>query len=198
MNWKVSVALIATIFRKWKTFQGYAPYRQSRTPYQRNGARQTLLLHTANRKYHMAYRFVPFPTTLDDLEGHSPVAGLIKYKSMNMCAPFHTVSTELTRRVASRCPSAIAEFLVTYWYSIFTLGMRPVLWRNGVTSWCHSSRNTRWFNESGPGDLFTLKMFNLWSITSSLKVAVSYGFVGHRDGSTVNVPSLSHVYTPAK
>ena len=110
----------------------------------------------------------------------------------------HFTRFQLNWHGASRCPSAIAEFLVTYWYSIFTLGMRPVLWRNGVTSWCHSSRNTRWFNESGPGDLFTLKMFNLWSITSSLKVTVSYGFVGHRDGSTVNVPSLSHVYTPAK
>jgi len=37
----------------------------------------TLLLHTTNRKYHMAYQFVPFPMTFNDLEGHSPVAGLI-------------------------------------------------------------------------------------------------------------------------
>jgi len=34
----------------------------------------TLLLHTTNRKYHMAYQFMPFPMTVDDLEGHSPVA----------------------------------------------------------------------------------------------------------------------------
>ena len=32
----------------------------------------TLLLHTTNRKYHMAYRFVPFSMTLDDVERHSP------------------------------------------------------------------------------------------------------------------------------
>ena len=46
----------------------------------------TLLLHTTNRKYHMAYLFVPFPVTLDDLEGHSPNAGLIKCNSTNICA----------------------------------------------------------------------------------------------------------------
>jgi len=37
----------------------------------------TLLLHTTNSKYHMAYLFMPFAMTLDDLEGHSPNAGLI-------------------------------------------------------------------------------------------------------------------------
>jgi len=30
----------------------------------------TLLLHTTNRKYYMAHRFVPFPMILNDLEGH--------------------------------------------------------------------------------------------------------------------------------
>ena len=34
----------------------------------------TLLLHATNGKYHMAYLFVPFSMTLDDLEGHSPNA----------------------------------------------------------------------------------------------------------------------------
>ena len=36
------------------------------------------VLHTTNRKHHMAYLFVSFPVTLDDLEGHSRDAGLIK------------------------------------------------------------------------------------------------------------------------
>jgi len=32
----------------------------------------TLLLHTTNRKYNMAYLFVPFSVTSNDIEGHSP------------------------------------------------------------------------------------------------------------------------------
>jgi len=43
-----------------------------------------LLLHTTNRKYHMAYLFVPFPVTLDDLKCHLPNAGLIKCNSRNI------------------------------------------------------------------------------------------------------------------
>jgi len=42
---------------------------------------ETLLLHTTNRKYDMAYLSVPFPVTFDDPEGHSPNAGLIKCNS---------------------------------------------------------------------------------------------------------------------
>jgi len=62
----------------------------------------TLLLHTTNRKYHMAYLFVPVPMTLDDLEGHSPNAGLIKCNSTNICATFSTVLTVTVRRAVLR------------------------------------------------------------------------------------------------
>jgi len=58
----------------------------------------TLLLHTTNRKYHMAYLFVPFPMTLDDLEGHSPNAGLTKCNLTNICATFRTVLTVMKGR----------------------------------------------------------------------------------------------------
>jgi len=42
----------------------------------------------------VAYRFVPFPVTLDYLEGQSPVTGLIKCNSTNIYATFRTVSTD--------------------------------------------------------------------------------------------------------
>jgi len=64
----------------------------------------TLLLHATNRKYHMAYRFVPFLMTLNNLEGHWPVAGLNKCNSRNIFVTFRTVSTD--------GPSVIAELLV--------------------------------------------------------------------------------------
>jgi len=59
----------------------------------------TLLLHTTNRKYRMAYQFVSFPVTLVDVDSHSPVAGLIKCNSTNICAIFHMVSTDTACRV---------------------------------------------------------------------------------------------------
>ena len=63
----------------------------------------TLLLHTTDRKHGcMAYLFVPFPMTLDDLEGHSPNAGLIKCNSTNICATFSTVLTDTSRRAVPR------------------------------------------------------------------------------------------------
>jgi len=46
----------------------------------------------------MAYVFVPFPVTLDDLDGRSPNAGLIRCNSTNICATFSTVSTDTARR----------------------------------------------------------------------------------------------------
>jgi len=49
----------------------------------------------------------PFPMTLGDLEGHSPVAGLIKCNLTNICATFCTVSTDIARG-----PSARAKFFL--------------------------------------------------------------------------------------
>ena len=62
----------------------------------------TLLLHTTNMKYHIGYRFVPFPMTFNDPEGHSPAAGVIECNSTNICATFRTVSTDTARRAVRR------------------------------------------------------------------------------------------------
>ena len=50
----------------------------------------------------MVYRFMPFPMTLDDLAGHSRVAGLIKCNSTDICATFRTASTDTARRAVPR------------------------------------------------------------------------------------------------
>ena len=56
----------------------------------------TTLLHTTNRKHHMAYisPIRSFPMTLETLEGHSRDAGHIKCNSTNICAIFRTVLTD--------------------------------------------------------------------------------------------------------
>ena len=52
--------------------------------------------------------------TLNDLESHSPVAGLITCNSTNICATFRTVSTDKARcaRRVARSLGAIAELPV--------------------------------------------------------------------------------------
>ena len=81
-------SLIATVFQNDILFEVRRPTGSHIHPKSgsiKEMARDsTLLLHTTNRKYHMAYLFVPFPVTLDDLEGNSPNAGLIKCNSTNI------------------------------------------------------------------------------------------------------------------
>ena len=60
----------------------------------------------------MVYRMAPVLVTLNDLEGHSPVAGLFKCNPSNMCAVFYQISTDS----ASRGPSATAGLLVVQHY----------------------------------------------------------------------------------
>jgi len=50
----------------------------------------------------MAYLFVPFAVTLDDLEGHLSNAWLIKCNSTNICAAFSTVLTVTVRHGVPR------------------------------------------------------------------------------------------------
>jgi len=41
----------------------------------------------------MPYQMAATAMTLNDLEGHSQVAGLFKYNPSNMCTAFYTIST---------------------------------------------------------------------------------------------------------
>ena len=50
----------------------------------------------------MAYLFMPFPMTLDDLEGHVPNSGLIKCNSTNIYATFSTGLTDMACRAVPR------------------------------------------------------------------------------------------------
>ena len=61
----------------------------------------------------MAYLFVPFPMTFDDLEGHSPNAGLIKCNSTKICATFSTVLTVPARRALPQLLVYIHDHLVS-------------------------------------------------------------------------------------
>ena len=64
----------------------------------------------SNRKSYVAYQIAPLLVTLNDLEGHSPVAGLFECNPSNICAVFYQISTVS----ASRDPSTTAGLLVFY------------------------------------------------------------------------------------
>ena len=42
----------------------------------------------------MAYQMVTTTVTLNDLEGHSPLADVLKCSPSNICAAFNTISTD--------------------------------------------------------------------------------------------------------
>ena len=54
----------------------------------------------------------PVLVTLNDLEGHSPVAGLFKCNPSNICAVFYQISTDsvLARSLSDSCVSCKKSF----------------------------------------------------------------------------------------
>ena len=90
-GWKVSVVFNRNYFSKLKDFSRLGALRQVTYTGKVVVSKKwreidTLLLHTTNRNYHIAYRFVPFPTILENLEDHLPNGGLIKCNLTNICA----------------------------------------------------------------------------------------------------------------
>ena len=61
----------------------------------------------------MAYQMAATTMTLNDLEGHSPVAGLLKCNPLNICAAFYTISTGSVLALFL-CISRIYCFLLYY------------------------------------------------------------------------------------
>jgi len=57
---------------------------------------ETLLLQTNNGKRHLLHRIAPFRITSNYLQGYSP--GLFKCNSLNVCAAFNKISTDIVRR----------------------------------------------------------------------------------------------------
>ena len=50
----------------------------------------------------MAYKMAATAVTLNDVEGHSPLAGLFKCNPSNICAAFCTISTDSVLAVPLR------------------------------------------------------------------------------------------------
>jgi len=84
MDGKYLWSLIATVFQKMTNFSRYRRPTGSHIHPKSGGIKEMArdrrivicyALHITNRKYHMVYLFVPFPMTLDDLDGHLPNAG---------------------------------------------------------------------------------------------------------------------------
>jgi len=105
-------SLIATVFRK-RDFTSLGPlqavtYTVKVVVSTKWCKIDTLLLHTTNRKYYMAYWFMPFPMTLKVIHLLQDLSDTIRRTFVRHLSRF-----QLTAR-RSRGPSATAELLVSF------------------------------------------------------------------------------------
>ena len=80
----------------------------------------------------------PVLVTLNDLEGHSPVAGLFKCNLSNICAVFYQISTD----------SALARSLATAGVLVF-ISEIALLWQKDYCDAVSSTNSSffKWWNE---------------------------------------------------
>ena len=79
----------------------------------------------------MAYQMAPTPVTLNDLKGHSPLAGLFKCNFSTICAVFHKIL--MTKTASSRGPSATAGLLVDIVRVFYSAKQRLLKYGWGIT-----------------------------------------------------------------
>ena len=74
-----------------------------------------LLLHTTNRNYqkHVAYQFVPFQMTLNDLGDYSPVAGFFS-NAIRLLFMRHFAQFQLTHCVVRSIGDSLAIGLLVH------------------------------------------------------------------------------------
>jgi len=94
------VACISTVLLKLKDLlrSGAVTYTVNVVIYRKQCKIQTSLLQTTNRKLYVAYQTVTIPMTLSDLQGHAPIAGLLKCNFSYSCAAADKASADKGRR----------------------------------------------------------------------------------------------------
>ena len=94
------MACISTVLLKLKDLlrSGAVTYTVNVVIYRKQCKIQTSLLQTTNRKLYVAYQTVTIPMTLSDLQGHAPIAGLLKCNFSYSCAAADKASADKGRR----------------------------------------------------------------------------------------------------
>ena len=94
------------------------------------------LQRKTNRKSYVAYQMAATAVTLNDLEGHSPLADVFKWNPSNICAAFYTISTDsvlarflcISRASCSFISSLLPDII--WWIKTFNSNLTSVFNRS--------------------------------------------------------------------